>query len=140
MKEAGRVLSVDYGTKRVGVALSDPLRILAQPLGTFLNDQSLLDRLRSAVETHGVVLLLVGMPYSADGGKGQTAQEVDEFIVRLASRVTVPIETWDESLSSVEAQQILRQSGTKQKKRREKGRIDAIAACVMLQEYLDVHR
>jgi len=139
MKEPGRILSIDYGTKRVGVALSDPLRILARPVGTFLNDETLLDRLHGTIETNKVVLILIGMPYSVDGGKGQKAQEVDEFILRLANKVSVPVETWDESLTSVEAHNLLRESGTKQKQRREKGRIDAVAACVMLQEYLDVH-
>ncbi len=140
MTEPGRILSLDYGTKRIGVALSDPLRILARPVGVFANDEMLIDRLREAVVANEVMLILVGMPYSADGGKGRKAQEVDEFILRLAGNVSIPIETWDESLSSVEAQNIIRQSGTKQRKRQERGRIDAVAACVLLQEYLDVHR
>jgi len=132
-------MGIDYGSRRVGVAISDPLRILAQGAGTLMNDGYLLAHLRKTIHDRGVTLVVVGMPYSHDGGKGEKAQEVDRFIGRLRDHIGVDIDTWDESLTSREAQQILIRAGLKKKQRRQKERVDEVAACLLLQEYLD-HR
>ena len=133
----GRILGIDYGTKRVGVSLSDPMRIISQGVGTLDNDAGLLKRLKEIVEREGVVMIVVGMPYSADGGKGGKAIEVEEFITRLRGEVAVEIDTWDESYSSVNAHRAFIDAGMKRKQRRQKHRVDEMAARLMLQEYLD---
>jgi len=133
----GRILGIDYGTKRVGVSLSDPMRIISQGVGTLDNDAQLLERLKGIVEKEGAAMIVVGMPYSADGGKGGKAMEVEEFITRLRGAVAVEIDTWDESYSSVNAHQAFIDGGMKRKQRREKHRVDEMAARLMLQEYLD---
>ena len=137
MSVQGRVLGIDYGSRRVGVAMSDPLRVLAGGVGTLDNNDTLLDRLAGIVEEHQVSLVVVGMPYAPDGGKGAKGREVELFIRRLESMIPVTITTWDESFSSVEAQRAFRQGGMKRKQRQEKARVDEMAARLMLQEYLD---
>ncbi len=136
---AGRILGIDYGTKRVGVALSDPLGIIAGGAGTLANDASVLDRLAEIVRGEEVVCVVVGMPYAPDGGKGAKASEVEAFIEDLRRHVRVKIETWDESFTSVDAHRAFIETGMKRKKRRQKPRVDEMAARLMLQEYLNHH-
>ena len=104
------------------------------------NDQNLLEQLCAIIKKQDVRLIVVGMPYSADGGKGAKALEVDQFIGRLRQMTTTEIDTWDGSLSSVNAQRAMITSGMKKKKRRQKGVVDVMAARLMLQEYLDDHQ
>ncbi len=136
MITSGRVLGIDYGSKRVGVSISDPMRIIAAGVGTFENDEHLLEKLVQTVRDQEVTLVLVGMPYNASGEKGSKAIEVDGFIEQLKKVLTVDIETWDESFSSVDAKRVFIESGMKKKKRREKARVDEMAARLFLQEYL----
>jgi putative Holliday junction resolvase len=111
--------------------------MIAQGLTTLDNDPQLIDDICQLVRERGVVCIVVGMPYSEDGGKGAKAQEVDRFIGRLKKRVDVEVDTWDESYSSVEAQRALIAGGMKRKKRQQKKRVDEMAARLLLQEYLD---
>lgn len=136
---SGRILGVDYGSKRVGVSISDPLQVIASGVATLSNDETLLLRLCELVKKQEVVRIVVGMPYSEDGGKGAKAREVDAFIGRLQVAVDVPIDTWDESYSSVRAHEVFIETGMKRKKRQEKARVDEMAARLMLQEYLENH-
>jgi putative holliday junction resolvase len=135
----GRFLGIDYGTKRVGVALSDPLGIIAGGAGTFANDGGLLQRLANLVQEQEVVRVVVGMPYAPDGGKGAKAAEIESFIEKLRGVVSVQIDTWDESFTSVDAHRAFIETGMKRKKRRQKPRVDEMAARLMLQEYLNHH-
>lgn len=135
----GRFLGIDYGTKRVGIALSDPLGIIAGGAGTLANDASLLGRLAEMVRGQEVVRVVVGMPYAPDGGKGAKAAEVEAFIEQLRTHVPVAIDTWDESFTSVDAHRAFIETGMKRKKRRQKPRVDEMAARLMLQEYLNHH-
>jgi putative holliday junction resolvase len=135
--DEGRALGIDYGSRRVGVSISDPTRLIAQGAETLRNDGSLIERLCNIVTERGVSLVVVGMPYSPDGGKGAKAREVEEFISRLTEATPVKIETWDESFSSVRAHEVFLEAGMKRKRRREKARVDQMAARVLLQEYLD---
>ncbi|MBM2840827.1 MAG: Holliday junction resolvase YqgF [Bacteroidetes bacterium] len=134
---AGRILAIDYGSKRVGVAVSDPLRVIAQGVTTLDNDERLLPTLGVMIREQEATCILVGMPYSADGGKGPKALEVEQFIERLRKASDVRIDTWDESYSSVNAHRVFVEIGMKRKKRHEKRRVDEMAARLMLQEYLD---
>jgi len=133
----GRVLGIDYGTKRVGLAMSDPLRVIAGPVGTWENNAAFLDRLASLIHEEAVTLVVVGMPYAPDGGKGTKAREVDGFIAQLRRRHPVPVVAWDESYTSVEAQRILIAGGKRRKQRRAKGAVDVMAARLLLQQFLD---
>jgi putative Holliday junction resolvase len=135
----GRVLGIDFGTKRVGVAVSDPRRVIAGSVCTLPNDNLLLDRLSAVIREQEAVLAVVGMPYAPDGGKGVTALAVEEFVQNLRKHVSIPVETWDESGTSVRASEVLRTSGMKRKRRQEKGRVDAMAARILLQEFLEEH-
>jgi len=111
--------------------------MIAQGLTTLDNDPQLIDDICQLVRERSVVCIVVGMPYSEDGGKGAKAQEVDRFIGRLKKRVDVEVDTWDESYSSVDAQRALIAGGMKRKKRRQKKRVDEMAARLLLQGYLD---
>ncbi len=136
-KYPGRILSIDYGVKRVGVAASDPTRLIAQGIATLENGATLFGRLLEIIRTEEIVRIVVGMPYSSDGGKGKKALEVEDFIKRLKEHTTIEIDTWDESYSSVNAHRAFIDIGMKKKKRQQKQRVDEMAARLLLQEYLD---
>ena len=133
----GRLLGIDYGTIRIGLALSDPLRVLAGGAGVVLNTRSTHEQIRNVAERNGVVKIIVGMPYQSDGTKGKKAVEVDEFISGLKQVVSVPIETWDESYTSIRAKQAFLEGGMRKKDRQQKRRVDEMAARLLLQDYLD---
>jgi putative holliday junction resolvase len=133
----GRVLGIDYGSKRVGLALSDPLRMIAGGGGTLINDAAMVGEIVRFVREKEITLIVIGMPFAPDGGKGEKAIEVERFIQQLYARVRVPITTWDESYSTREAAHFMREGGMKRKQRQQRKGIDEMAARVMLQEYLD---
>ena len=133
----GRILSIDYGTKRIGIAMSDPTRLIAQGVATLLNDDNFFGKLLEIVKKEEVVRIVVGMPYNQAVGKGKKELEIEEFIRQLKMRTTIEIDTWDESYSSVNAHEAFIAIGMKKKKRQQKARVDEMAARLMLQEYLD---
>ncbi len=136
----GRVLGIDAGERRVGVALSDELRLLASPLTVLDRGRGLapvLDALAEVTRTEGVARIVVGLPLNADGTQGRQARRAQDF-ARVAERVIgVPVEMWDERLSSKEAEAIARAQGRNMRRMRQQGQLDAIAAAVILQDYLD---
>jgi putative Holliday junction resolvase len=134
------VLGIDAGDRRVGVALSDELRLLATPL-TVLNTTHgmapVLDALAEVVRREAVDRVVVGLPLNADGSEGRQAKRARHF-ARVAERVVgLPVELWDERLSTREAEEILRLQGRRTRRMRQRGEIDAVAAAVILQDYLD---
>lgn len=138
-----RILALDVGDKRIGVALSDPLRMLASPLTTIeSSNQSdpcvALDAVLSIAEEHAASEIVVGIPYLMSGRIGAQAHTTLQFVEALAQRTAIPITKQDERLSSVQAERMLAQSGTPTSQ--DKGRIDAAAAAVILQAYLDAKR
>ncbi len=135
----GRILAVDYGSRRVGFAMTDPLQVLAGGAGTIENTGGVVEEVARRVRDEGIVLVVVGLPYAPDGGTGRKGAEILKFVDELREALTVPVETWDESYSSTNAQQVFREGGMRQKQRREKGRIDEMAARLFLQEYLETH-
>jgi putative Holliday junction resolvase len=137
-EHAGRILAIDYGSRRVGVAVSDPLRVIAQGVTTLDNGKDLIRNLCTLIRERDVTRVVVGMPYSEDGSKGSKALEVEQFIEKLKKAGDVQIDTWDESFSSVNAHRVFVETGMKRKKRREKKRTDEMAARLILQEYLDL--
>lgn len=134
-----RVLALDHGTRRIGVAISDELGMIARPL-EFIEAEPFavfLNRLRHVVAGNDVELVVVGMPRNMDGSYGPAALKVREFTGVLRSALTVPIELWDERLTSVQANQFLSEAAVRGGKR--KAKVDAMAAAILLQSYLD-HR
>lgn len=129
-----RILALDYGRKRIGIALSDPLGILANPLETYDGRQPL-KHIAAVAKEHEVVRLLVGLPLRMNGTKGPQALEVEAFVEQLQAHVDIPIQMVDERLTSVEATRQLHEAGGKVGK--DKGAVDRRAAAIILQHYLD---
>jgi putative Holliday junction resolvase len=132
-----RILAIDYGSRRVGVAISDPMSIIALGLPTLENNRELFKQLQKIVSDHAVIRIVVGMPFNLHGEKGAKAQEVEEFIERLRAEIGIPVITWDERFTSKLAQGAIRELGTKRMKRRTKGAVDKMASMLLLQSYLD---
>jgi putative Holliday junction resolvase len=132
-----RILSIDYGSVRIGIAISDPLRLIAQALDTYTNNDNFIPKLTMLLQEHGVGMIVVGMPLNLKGREEQKAREVRLFIDRLSETVGVPIRTWDERFTSTMAKKALLEMGIGKKKRREKSRVDQIAAALLLQSFLD---
>ena len=133
----GRYMALDIGDRRIGVALSDPLQILASPLLTIIrtSDEYALLEIARLVNKHEVEKLIVGMPYSLDGTIGPQAEKVLLFKAKVAAQLNIEVVLQDERLSSVTADMKLKE--TRKRSARLKERIDAAAAAVILQSYLD---
>lgn len=133
----GRILALDLGKKRIGLALSDPLGITAQGLPTLqrTNIREDLASLQNLVDQHQVTLLLMGHPLHMSGREGRQAVYTREFAGRLRERTGIEIKFWDERLTTVEAQRVLRQSGISIEKRARA--VDQLAAVILLESYLD---
>ncbi len=135
-----RVLGLDFGERRIGVALSDPLGISAQRL-TVLERTNLradLGAVRELVAQHGVEAIVVGLPLTMKGEHGVQAEKVAAFARQLQERVSVPVHLVDERLTTVEGERALRATETSRRKR--KATIDQVAAQLILQHYLDGQR
>jgi putative Holliday junction resolvase len=133
-----RVLALDHGTVRIGVALSDELKMIASPLEYIPAEpfEAFLKRLEALMTEKQVELIIIGMPRNMDGSYGPAAGKVREFIAKLQTEVTVPIRTWDERLTSSQANRILIQGNVRRDKRKET--VDKMAAAILLQSYLDL--
>lgn len=135
----GRMLGVDPGTKRIGLALSDELGMLASPHEVWLKKTLAEDvaHVAQVVREHGVVRVVVGVPYRLDGSKGPAAEKSLSFIAALRPVIPaeIPVVERDEALTTWEAEAILKDRGLSPQERR--GKIDAYAAAVILQEELD---
>jgi len=134
-----RILALDHGTVRIGVALSDELKMIASPLEYIPAEPfpDFLTRLKQLLADKAVEQIIVGMPRNMDGSYGPAAQKVREFIETLRQEVTVPIRTWDERLTSSQANRILIQSNVRRDKRKET--VDKMAAAILLQSFLDAN-
>lgn len=135
-----RIIGLDVGEKRIGVAMSDPLGILASPL-TQINrtgNRTAIEAILELVRQHEVERIIAGMPYSIDGSLGQQAERVGGFLRKLSEHLDIPVETWDERYTTVAAEGKMAEAGIRKDKR--KKQIDAAAAALILQEYLDTKR
>jgi putative holliday junction resolvase len=132
-----RILALDHGSRRIGVAVSDELRLIAQPLEFIPAEPfaNFLARLQELLREKEVGLVLVGLPRNMDGSHGPAAQKVQEFIAALTNHISVPIRTWDERLTTVQANRLLIQGHVRREKRKEK--VDKMAAAILLQSFLD---
>lgn len=133
-----RALGIDVGERRIGVALCDELGLLATPLTTIqVRGQELTELARIARE-RDVALVVVGLPRSLSGQEGPQARVVRDFAARLAPHLAVPLAFWDERFTTAEAERVLLARGLSREQRR--ARIDAVAAAILLQDYLDARR
>lgn len=133
-----RTMGLDVGDKTIGVALSDPLGITAEPFTVIRRTVSIKADLRTVEElvaAHEVSRIVVGMPIMLSGNEGVQAGKVREFVDRLAKRMQIPVVTWDERMSTVEAERTLLEADESRARRRQV--IDKVAAAVILRSYLD---
>lgn len=135
-----RLLAIDYGSKRVGLAISDADGRVATPLATLArkDDRGVAREIARIVAREGVAGLVLGEPRRLDGTRGDAAERVDRFARRLAATTGLPVERVDEALTSVEAKRRLRAAGVDPAA--DPGRVDAVAAQILLQEVLDRRR
>jgi putative Holliday junction resolvase len=136
----GRILAVDYGRKRIGLALSDELQLTAQPLLVLerVNSRDDLRRLREICRKQGVARILVGHPLHITGEAGEMAEEAERFAARLHKELRIEVHLVDERLTSWEAAQMIAETGSSS--RRKQSSLDDVAAAIFLREYLERQR
>ncbi len=132
-----RILAIDHGTKRMGLALSDETALIAQPLEFVPAEpfSGFLERLKQLIKEKQIEQIIVGMPRNMDGSYGPAALKVQEFVAVLKDALAIPIRTWDERLTSAQANRFLIEANVRRSERREK--VDKMAAAILLQSYLD---
>jgi len=137
MSEIGRILAIDYGARRIGIAVSDPLRITAQSLPTIQLKglQQLLSELETIINEKQVTEIVVGMPLNLKGEITAAAQKVEKFIQHLQNRFKLPVHSWDERWTSIAAQRTIWEFGKSPS--RHKDKVDQISAMLILQSFLD---
>jgi putative Holliday junction resolvase len=133
----GRVLALDFGKRRIGLAISDELGITAQGLDTLqrTNTREDLGHLTQLIAEKNVTLILMGKPLHMSGAEGRQTEYTRDFAGRLSAASGVPVEFWDERLTTVAAQRVLRESGIGIQKRAQA--VDRLAAVILLESYLD---
>ena len=138
--EPGRVMALDVGGRRIGVALSDTTRVLASPLTTLRAEprDRVLSEIVALVQRHEVVEVVVGLPLTLSGEIGPQAHAIQLFVERLKGVLTAPIHMFDERLTTVAAERMMIDLGMKPEQRR--ARIDEVAASIILQDFLDSKR
>lgn len=139
-----RIVGLDYGLARIGIALSDERKFFASPMMTFKTEKKseetvvkLIQQLKNHAGTNKYIIeeIVIGLPLMMSGKKGMIADEVLHFVELMKQHIDVPIITWDERLSSVQADRSLREGSMSRKKRASV--VDTVAACIILQNYLD---
>jgi putative holliday junction resolvase len=141
LADVARVLAVDYGVRRVGIALSDPTATIAQPLTVLIRragKRAPVQAVANLVAEHGVQHVVVGLPLTLAGDESEWTKEVRSFGEKLAERAGVGVTFADERLTSVAAERAVRSLGLKRSEREQKERVDAAAAVLILQAYLDL--
>ena len=131
----GRVLGIDYGDVRIGIAMSDETAFLASPLTTVQNGKGAVDEIAALVKENDVEQIVIGLPLNMDGSAGPATEKTRKFAVKLAKKTDVPIGESDERLTTVTAHHKLREAGLDGRQR--KGVVDMAAAQIILQDWLD---
>ena len=140
MASPGKLMALDVGDARIGIAMSDPLRISCQPFDTIVRSsaQETLAKIRALVQEHSIVAVVVGLPLGLEGGDTEQTKKTRLFIDTLEQELrscSVQVVAWDERLTTVEAEEIIAGSGVKNRKRREV--LDRVSASLILQSYLE---
>ena len=139
MQEYARLIGIDVGKKRVGIARTDLLKTIASPVGTFPPHQ-VISELKSISQTNTIEKFIIGWPLSTNGEEGSATEMVDKFIKKLHNAFPdIEIIKVDERYTSNKARELMIEAGIPKKKRQEKGRVDRIAAAIILQNYLDTN-
>lgn len=135
-----RILGVDWGLRRMGLAVSDPMQIIASPAGQHevRSQAEAVEKVLSAARERDVEAVVVGVPINMDGSQGEMAEAARAFIETLSSRSLLPVHPWDERLTTVQAERALRAGGASRKKR--KVQRDVVAAQLILQSFLDAQK
>ena len=135
-----RILAIDFGEKRIGLALSDPLCFTPQGLPTIYrqNLKQVLADIAQTVREHQVTEIVIGLPVNMDGSQGKKAEEVHAFLPRLTEAAGVPVVPWDERLTSREANRFMIEADLSRKKQKEQS--DRLAATLILQNYVEFKR
>lgn len=131
-----RILAIDYGKKRIGTALCDPLKIFSYPFKTVMNDNSTLNELKKIISGQDISLIVLGIPPDVNNPRS-IRNDILKFKEKIEISFKLEVILWDESLTSYIAQEKILQSVTKKLKRRDKGLVDNNSAAIILQEYLD---
>ena len=133
-----RILGIDYGNRRVGIAISDELQLTAQPHKLLIreNDENLISDIKEIIHSHNIEKIVIGLPVLLDGSHSSQTKKTRKFISRIRQSSDLPIEKWEERFSTIEAGKIL--TGTSINKKKEN--IDIISAQLILQSYLDKNR
>ncbi|HJD23715.1 MAG TPA: Holliday junction resolvase RuvX [Firmicutes bacterium] len=137
MQTAGKILGVDLGTVRTGIAISDPSGLLAAPVGTVTQRdlERLAEQVAQTAQEQAAVEIVVGHPRNMDGTRGESARRAEQFAEKLRDLTGLPVSLWDERMTTVSAIGILNQTNTRGQKR--KAVVDTVAATIILQDYLD---
>lgn len=135
-EKLSRILAIDYGAKRIGLALCDPLKTFAYPFLTLSNDNSFFEELKKIVREQEVEKIILGNPLREDGQVSKMSGQIMKFKIKLEQLFTLEVILVDESYSSSLAQERILVTVPKKSKRRERGLIDRNAAAIILQEYL----
>lgn len=140
LPQHGRLLGLDVGSKRIGISVSDEGQILSSPWGVVSQGKRAIDDIGQIVRETGAVAIVAGLPTGLSGREGEQAAETRRFADQAAQVLDLPLSYWDERLTSSQAERMLIDAGRKRKERR--GEIDALAASLMLQGFLDarLHR
>ncbi|MBU1096628.1 MAG: Holliday junction resolvase RuvX [Bacteroidetes bacterium] len=136
MKEQKRILCIDYGARRVGIAITDPLRIFVYPLTTIENNSFFWETFDTLIREYDIEKFILGYPLKEDGSRSSSTELIEKFRSELEKKINIPIEYYDERYSSELAKDRIIQSVSSKKKRRDKSLVDKNAAAIILEDYL----
>jgi putative Holliday junction resolvase len=136
-KNEVRIMGIDYGEKRIGIALSDPLNIFAYPFKTINNDSNFWNDFSELVRDYKISIIILGLPSSKFTSSKKLADKVHVFKEEIIKKLKLEIILWDEEFTSAIAKEKILEAVTKKSKRRDKGLLDSFSATVILQEFLD---
>ena len=131
-----RILAIDYGEKRIGIAITDPLKMFSIPLATLYNNSTLWPELKKIISSYNIVYVVIGYPYKEDGSKTDIIKSIEKFAEEFKKKFKLSFEFIDERYSSAIAWEQIVKSVPSRKKRRDKALIDRNAAAVILEDYL----
>lgn len=130
-----RLLGIDPGTKRCGIAITNAAQTMAFPRAAIPRDDAMMSRLSALIDEESIGAIIIGRPIALSGNETASTADADVLFTQLREHVTVPVEQWDERMTTQEAQKSLSEAGLTTRESR--GRLDSAAAVVMLQNYLD---
>ena len=132
-----RIMGIDFGEKRIGIALSDPFRLFAYPFKTLSNDSKFWTEIGTIIKEKNVTKILLGLPSSSGTSSNTLRNKVEKFKADIEKKLKISVLFWDEEFTSAIAKEKVLESVTKKAKRRDKSLLDSISAAIILQEFLD---